>query len=98
MGGRETSSVQVCGRCRSRLGYEVSTGKTGQGYGYFFCLGRHTGRTPCTLRYRPEHEVEAAVEAAWHRERPHLSSTSCKLACSPISKITLNVLATTPTC
>jgi site-specific DNA recombinase len=77
------SGSLVCGRCRSRLGYGLSTGKTGQSYGYFFCLGRHSRRTACTLRYLPELEVEAAVEEAWSRERPAL----------PIDKLQTNLMA-----
>jgi site-specific DNA recombinase len=73
----------ICGRCRSRLGYSVMTGRTGQPYGYFFCLGRHSGRTDCQLRYLPESDVETAVEDVWQNERPRL----------PIADLQMNLLA-----
>ena len=41
-----------CHRCKSRLAYCVSRGNGGS-YAYFFCLGRHHGRTDCDLP-RPE--------------------------------------------
>jgi hypothetical protein len=34
-----------CGYCRSRLCVTYSTGKNGQRYPYYFCVGRHQKRT-----------------------------------------------------
>ena len=60
----------TCGRCKSRMAYGVSRGKNGETYGYFFCLGRHSKRTHCELRYLPAAAVEEAVEEQWLLERP----------------------------
>ncbi len=54
----------VCGRCGGRMGYGFSRGKGGT-YAYFFCLGRHTGRTDCDLPYVPVDIVESSMEQTW---------------------------------
>lgn len=54
----------TCGRCGSRLSFAPDKGRT-QEYDYFYCLGRHTGRTNCDLPYLSVIEVEDAVERAW---------------------------------
>lgn len=54
-----------CNRCSARLGYGHSKGSSGGRYTYFFCLGRHTGRTGCDLPYLDEQSVEKAVEQHW---------------------------------
>ncbi len=53
-----------CGRCGGRMGYGHSRGKGGV-YSYFFCLGRHTGRTDCDLPYVGVEKVEEEVERIW---------------------------------
>jgi site-specific DNA recombinase len=55
-----------CARCKSRLSLSRSRGNGGA-YIYFFCLGRHTRRTDCTLPYMRPEDLEAAVERYWHR-------------------------------
>lgn len=54
----------TCGRCGGRIGYGSSKGRGGD-YDYFFCLGRHTGRTDCDLPYLPVAETEEAVTKRW---------------------------------
>jgi site-specific DNA recombinase len=54
----------VCGRCGGRMGYGHAHGRGGV-YSYFFCLGRHTGRTDCDLPYIAADKVEAAVAERW---------------------------------
>tara|TARA_Y100001949_G_scaffold165769_1_gene161823 strand:- start:299 stop:2200 length:1902 start_codon:yes stop_codon:yes gene_type:complete len=61
-----------CARCKGRMGYGKSRGKGGE-YEYFFCLGRHTGRTECDLLYVPVDKVERAVLAQW-RAKARLSA------------------------
>ncbi len=58
-----------CGECGSRLAYGVSTGRNGQHYPYFFCVGRVNGST-CTMRtnIRPE-LIEHAIQR-YYVERP----------------------------
>lgn len=53
-----------CARCSGRIGYGTAKGKGGE-YDYFFCLGRHTGRTDCDLPYLPVGETEERVEQQW---------------------------------
>ncbi len=48
--------------------FGVATGRRGDHYDYFFCSGRHSGRTSCDLPYLPLEQVESAVEAQWQRE------------------------------
>ncbi|TQO19698.1 DNA invertase Pin-like site-specific DNA recombinase [Rhodoglobus vestalii] len=54
----------VCHRCGGRMGYGHSRGKGGV-YSYFFCLGRHTGRTDCDLPYISVEKVEEEIERIW---------------------------------
>ena len=54
-----------CGHCDGRMGYGHSRGKMGVVYDYFFCLGRHTGRTNCDLPYASVGKIEEAVEQLW---------------------------------
>lgn len=57
----------MCGRCGSRMGYGPSRGKGGT-YAYFFCLGRHTKRTVCSLPYIEQSRIEDAVLDIIRRE------------------------------
>lgn len=59
-----------CERCTSRLIYSIATGKRGDRYDYFICLGRHSYRNGCDLPYLPAEAVEAAVARHWKGERP----------------------------
>lgn len=54
----------VCGRCGGRMGYGHSRGKGGV-YSYFFCLGRHTGRTNCDRPYMSVEKIEAELDKLW---------------------------------
>jgi site-specific DNA recombinase len=54
----------TCHRCGGRMGYGHSRGKGGV-YSYFFCLGRHTGRTTCDLPYISVEKVEDEIERVW---------------------------------
>ena len=56
-----------CGRCHSRLAYSFSRGNGGT-YAYYFCLGRHQGRTACDLPHLDPDAVEVAVERYWEGE------------------------------
>jgi site-specific DNA recombinase len=49
-----------CARCKSRLAYCISRGNGGS-YAYFFCLGRHHGRTNCDLPHLNPDQVETAI-------------------------------------
>jgi site-specific DNA recombinase len=51
------------------MGYGLMRGNGGGQYGYFFCLGRHSGRTKCDQRYLPEQRVQDAVVRFWAREQ-----------------------------
>ncbi len=62
------SGALRCGRCQSRLLFVVTRGRRGDHYEYFYCAGRHSGRTDCTLPHVPVEQVEQAVEAQWQRE------------------------------
>jgi len=57
-----------CQRCSSRLLYGVHKGRRGDEYEYFYCAGRHSGRTDCTLPYLPLDQVEQAVQRQWNDE------------------------------
>lgn len=57
----------TCNRCGGRMGFGYSRGQGGT-YAYFFCLGRHTGRTSCDLPYLSVEEVEKAVLGVWDTE------------------------------
>lgn len=64
----------LCARCGGRIGYGWSKGKGGR-YEYFFCLGRHTGRTECDLPYLPVAAIEKKVARIWsniHYDQPTL--------------------------
>ena len=58
----------ICGRCGGKIGYGWSRGKGGK-YDYFFCLGRHTGRTNCDLPYLPAAAIEKKIAAIWSHIR-----------------------------
>ena len=53
-----------CARCKGRIGYATAKGRGGA-YDYFFCIGRHTGRTNCDLPYVGVPDVEEAVAYEW---------------------------------
>ncbi|GAB7143508.1 recombinase family protein [Mycobacterium riyadhense] len=57
-----------CARCGGKIGYGWSRGKGGK-YDYFFCLGRHTGRTSCDLPYLPAAAVEHKITSIWSHIR-----------------------------
>ena len=57
-----------CARCGQRLGYSKSTGKNGERYGYFFCLGRNKKRNDCQLPYLPADKVEMMVTRHWFNQ------------------------------
>jgi site-specific DNA recombinase len=57
----------VCHRCGGRMGYGHSSGKGGVD-SYFFCLGRHTGRTNCDLPYVSVEKVEQEIERIWNTQ------------------------------
>jgi site-specific DNA recombinase len=50
------------------MGYGTARGKGGE-YDYFFCLGRHTGRTECDLPYLSVPEVEVTITKQWSTVR-----------------------------
>ncbi len=54
----------VCNRCGGKMGFGYAHGKGGT-YAYFFCLGRHTGRTDCDLPYVSVELAEEAVQELW---------------------------------
>jgi site-specific DNA recombinase len=56
----------TCGRCGGRMGFGHSRGHGGV-YTYFFCLGRHTGRTNCDLPYVNDDDIEKEIEKLWRR-------------------------------
>ena len=56
-----------CGHCGGRMGYGHSRGKGGV-YSYFFCLGRHTGRTDCDMPYASVEKIEKEVERIWRTQ------------------------------
>ncbi len=57
-----------CDRCKSRLLFGSNTGRRGDSYEYFFCAGRHSGKTGCDLPYLPLEQLEDAVNRQWQRE------------------------------
>ena len=57
-----------CGRCRSRLQYGVSRGRTRETYAYYFCAGRHSVGNGCQLPYLRLEAVEHAVTQQWQVE------------------------------
>ena len=55
-------STVYCGQCGERLMVSLSTSATGMQYPYFYCVGRHSKRTSCTLRSVLIYEVEKKLE------------------------------------
>jgi site-specific DNA recombinase len=55
-------STVYCGQCGERLMVSLSTSATGTQYPYFYCAGRHSRRTNCTLRSVLICEVEKKLE------------------------------------
>ena len=49
-----------CARCKSRLSFLDAQGRS-QRYEYFYCLGRHSGRTDCDLPHVSVEVVEDSV-------------------------------------
>jgi site-specific DNA recombinase len=62
------SGSLFCARCGSRLLFGIHTGRRGDMYEYFFCAGRHSGRTECDLPWLPLEQVEEAVARQWDTE------------------------------
>ncbi|UIN30633.1 recombinase family protein [Microbacterium binotii] len=50
-----------CGECGSSMMYNRTRNNHGTLYFYFVCLGRHSGRTACTLKAQQVHLIETAV-------------------------------------
>ncbi len=57
-----------CARCGARLLFGYQRGKSGTQYPYFFCSGRHSGRTECKLPWLPLAQVERAVTQHWRTQ------------------------------
>ncbi|MCU1692837.1 MAG: hypothetical protein JWM64_1928 [Frankiales bacterium] len=57
-----------CGRCQSRLLFVVTRGRRGDLYEYFYCAGRHSGRTDCRLPHIPVAQLEQVIEGQWQQE------------------------------
>ena len=51
-----------CGECGSSMMYNRTRNNHGTLYFYFVCLGRHSGRTSCTLKAQQVHLIENAVQ------------------------------------
>jgi site-specific DNA recombinase len=68
----------TCHRCGGRMGYGHSKGKGGI-YSYFFCLGRHTGRTDCDLPYIAINKVEEEIERIWQTQVQFTAETICEV-------------------
>jgi site-specific DNA recombinase len=51
-----------CGECGSSMMYNRTRNNHGTLYFYFVCLGRHSGRTACTLKAQQVHLIEKAVQ------------------------------------
>ena len=60
-------STVYCGQCGERLMVQLSTSATGMKYPYFYCAGRHSKRTKCTLRSVLIYEVEKKLEEHYKR-------------------------------
>jgi site-specific DNA recombinase len=60
-------STVYCGHCGERLMVQLSTSATGMKYPYFYCAGRHSKRTNCTLRSVLIYEVEKKLEEHYQR-------------------------------
>lgn len=54
-----------CGRCGRALSFELSRGKSGDLYEYFYCLGRQRDKNGCTFIATPVALVEELVERQW---------------------------------
>jgi site-specific DNA recombinase len=54
-----------CGQCQSLIGLSNSTGKMGDVYSYFYCIGRNKKRTQCDLPFLPVDFVEQKVAEYW---------------------------------
>lgn len=54
-----------CGQCGEPLSYEVSRGRSGATYEYFYCLGRQRYRNGCGFRAVQVRFVEELVEDHW---------------------------------
>jgi hypothetical protein len=52
----------------NKLIYAAATGKVGDRYPYWVCLGRHKYKNGCDLPYLPAAAVETAVIQQWHTE------------------------------
>lgn len=50
-----------CGECGSSMLFNRARNRHGRSYLYFVCLGRHSGRTACTLKAQQVHRVEQSV-------------------------------------
>jgi hypothetical protein len=66
--GHYLAGSLYCARCRSRLLFGVARGRRGESYEYFFCAGRHSGRTSCDLPWLPLEQVDTAVLRQWDGE------------------------------
>ena len=66
-------STVFCGSCGERLMVQISTSKSGMKYPYFYCAGRHSRRTKCTMKAVLIYEVERKIED--HYERIQLDDT-----------------------
>ena len=60
-------STLYCGVCGSRLAITVSTGRQGEKYHYYFCLGRRGGRTQCHQPYTLTEKIERAIQQLYDR-------------------------------
>ena len=58
-----------CGVCGELLSFGYANNGKGGNYSYFFCLGRHTGRTRdrCNLPYIDVGKLEQAMTTYWHQ-------------------------------
>jgi site-specific DNA recombinase len=66
-----------CGDCGRRLGFAMSTGKSGKKYAYFFCSSRVSGdRVRCEMHANIRPELIETVIARHYHERPVQLSTT----------------------
>jgi site-specific DNA recombinase len=54
-----------CGLCQSIVGLTNSTGKSGEVYSYFYCIGRNKKRAQCDLPFLPIDLIEQKVAEHW---------------------------------
>jgi site-specific DNA recombinase len=54
-----------CGQCGRALSFELSRGKSGDLYEYFYCLGRQRDKNGCTFIATPVALVEQLIEKQW---------------------------------